>query len=100
MSEVDSKPVNVGCLWRDKTWEDAIVESIEKGNKDIKQGYKRGTGIKKCFVYTNPNSLLNTETKFSHFIMWGDGGRKRYKTKIPKRYNGFIDIHIIKQEDN
>jgi hypothetical protein len=77
----ESKKIKTGKLWVGKEWEEAIILSIKTID----------CGIEKIFKNKYPNKLLNDEKIFIGYRIYGYSGRKKYKTKIPKRYNLFVE---------
>ena len=75
------KKVNKGCLWICKDWEEAIELSLKSSSCDIEPVYKD----------KYPNKLLDDTQEFIGYQMIGYGNRKKYKTRIPKRYNTFVE---------
>ena len=77
----ENMKVSTGCLWLGKEWEDAIRLSLKTPD----------CGIEEVWEYKNSTSLLDNEKILAGYRMWGLGNRmKKYKTKIPKKYNNFV----------
>lgn len=72
--------INRGNLWIGETWEDGIKKSLN--NVDC--------GIEKVWKDKHPNLLLDFEKVFVGYCLFGWGNRRKYKTRIPKKYNDYV----------
>ena len=73
--------INKGSLWIGKDWKEAILLSLKTSD----------CGIEEVFKYKNPDLLLDDEKVFSHFQIIGYDNRRKYKTRIPKCLNKFVE---------
>ena len=80
--------VKIGSLWLGKEWEEAIILSIKTSD----------CGIEKIYKNKYPNKLLDTEKIFIGYQMFGYGNRRKYKTKIPSKYNSSVESLLNKEE--
>jgi len=73
--------ITKGSLWLGKEWEEAIKLSLETCDCGIETVYKD----------KYPNRLLSQEKDFVGYQIYGWGNRRKYKTRIPKKYNEFVN---------
>lgn len=72
--------IKVGKLWIGETWENAIIKSLDSVD----------CGIEEVWEYKNKELLLCDEKVLIGYCMFGWGNRKKYKTRIPKKYNNYV----------
>ena len=73
--------VNSGSIWLGRDWKDAIRLSLDTDD----------CGIEKVFRDKQPNMLLSNEKVFAGYQIFGWGNRRKYKTRIPKSLNQFVE---------
>ena len=73
--------VNNGSIWLGREWEDAIKLSLDTAD----------CGIEKVLRDKQPDVLLNNEKVFAGYQIFGWGNRRKYKTRIPKSLNQFVE---------
>ena len=81
MANFLNNKVSKGKLWRDKSWAEAIRLSAKTPN----------SGVEKVFKEKNPHLLMCDEKVFSHWQIYGYGGRKKYITRLPKSFNLIVE---------
>jgi hypothetical protein len=72
--------VKTGSLWLGEEWTEALKKSIESSECGIEEVYK----------WANLNNVFDDKKILIGYQMFGYGNRRKYITKIPKRYNDFV----------
>lgn len=73
--------VNKGSLWIGKKWKEAIKLSLETCDCGIEPVYKD----------KYPNKLFDNERILIGYQLFGFGNNRKYKTRIPKQFNSFVE---------
>lgn len=90
MKGEDKMKVTRGSLWLGREWEEAIKLSLETPD----------CGVEEIKEYKYPNLLLDDEEEIVGYQIfgWSNGYRRKYKTRIPKKYNSFVKELLIKEK--
>jgi len=83
--------VTRGSLWIGREWEEAIKLSIKTAD----------CGIEPVYKYKYPDRLLDDEKELTDYQIfgWSNGYRRKYKTRIPKKYFSLVK-ELLAGEDN
>ncbi len=83
--------VTKGSLWLGRNWEEAIKLSLETPD----------CGIEPVYKYKYPDLLLNDEKELAGYQIfgWGNGYRRKYKTRIPKEYFSFVKKLLTNEQE-
>ena len=73
--------IKYGCLWKGLDWELAIRKSLVQEDCGIEE-------------------VLNTQKVLVAYQMigWSNGYKRKYKTRIPKKYNEFV-YNLLQNKD-
>ena len=80
--------VNSGSIWLGRDWKDAIKLSLDTAD----------CGIEEVCRDKQPNVLLDNEKMFIGYQIFGWGNRRKYKTRIPKTLNQFVENLLNQRE--
>jgi len=80
--------VNSGSIWLGRDWKDAIRLSLDTAD----------CGIEEVCRDKQPNVLLDNEKMFIGYQIFGWGNRRKYKTRIPKTLNQFVENLLNQRE--
>ena len=80
--------VNSGSIWLGRDWKDALRLSLDTAD----------CGIEEVCRDKQPNVLLDNEKMFIGYQIFGWGNRRKYKTRIPKTLNQFVENLLNQRE--